>query len=140
MCGIAGYIGQAAADPNVLHAAMRAAIRYRGRDGEGEWSRPGAVHLFHSRLSIIDLEGGAQPMIDGSGRYVIVFNGEIYNYLELRKAYLEAGAQFRTHSDTEVILEGYKLKGAAVCRDVRSGPVCLDRISCFISEVLPVIA
>lgn len=103
----------------MLDDSIRAAIRYRGRDGEGEWSCPkGRVRLFHSRLSIIDLESGAQPMTDVSGRYVIVFNGEIYNYLELRKSYAAAGASFRTHSDTEVILEGYKLKGEAVCRDL----------------------
>jgi len=117
MCGIAGYVG-ALADPSALHAAMRDAIRYRGRDGEGEWSSPSEVQLFHSRLSILDLEGGAQPMADGGGRYVIVFNGEIYNYLELRKAYADVGARFHTNSDTEVILEGYKLKGAAVCREL----------------------
>ena len=118
MCGIAGYVGKSPADPGSLHAAMRAAIRYRGRDDEGEWKSPDEVHLFHSRLSILDLEGGAQPMADGSGRYIVVFNGEIYNYLELKKAYSSAGAQFHTHSDTEVILEGYKLKGAAVCREL----------------------
>jgi asparagine synthase (glutamine-hydrolysing) len=118
MCGIAGYLGCTVADSDRLNAAMRVAIRYRGLDGEGEWRSPGEVQLFHSRLSILDLEGGAQPMIDGSGRYVIVFNGEIYNYLELKQAYSKAGAQFRTNSDTEVILEGYKLKGAAVCREL----------------------
>jgi asparagine synthase (glutamine-hydrolysing) len=57
-------------------------------------------------------------MVDPSSRYVIVFNGEIYNYLELRKSYAAAGASFRTHSDTEVILEGFKLKGERVCQDL----------------------
>jgi asparagine synthase (glutamine-hydrolysing) len=97
---------------------MRAAIRYRGRDSEGEWVSPGEVALFHSRLSILDIEGGAQPMVDTSGRYVIVFNGEIYNYLELRRAYEVGGARFRTNSDTEVVLEGFKRKGLDVCRDL----------------------
>ncbi|HZV62103.1 MAG TPA: asparagine synthase (glutamine-hydrolyzing) [Methylophilaceae bacterium] len=120
MCGIAGYV--ATISPRTaedIDACMRQAIRYRGRDGEGKWVCPsGRARLLHSRLSIIDLESGGQPMIDVSGRYVIVFNGEIYNYLELRKAYTAAGARFHTSSDTEVILEGYKLKGEAVCQDL----------------------
>src|SRR3546814_12893375 len=86
MCGIAGYVGYQQ-DAIALHGAMQSAIRYRGRDGEGEWARPGEVALFHSRLSVLDIEGGAQPMTDTDGRYVIVFNGEIYNYLELRRVY-----------------------------------------------------
>lgn len=120
MCGIAGYVAASPIrQPGILASDMRAAIRYRGRDGEGEWACPaGRARLFHSRLSIIDLDSGAQPMMDIGGRYIIVFNGEIYNYLELRKSYGAAGARFRTHSDTEVILEGYKLKGDAVCRDL----------------------
>lgn len=119
MCGIAGYVGQDAGTPATLHDAMRAAIRYRGRDGKGEWACPmGRAQFFHSRLSIIDLDSGAQPMVDSTGRYAIVFNGEIYNYIELRKAYVAAGVAFRTNSDTEVILEGFKLRGDAVCRDL----------------------
>ena len=117
MCGIAGYVGHQE-DAGALHGAMRSAIRYRGRDGEGEWTQSGEVALFHSRLSILDIDGGAQPMVDTSGRYIIVFNGEIYNYLELRKAYEADGARFRTNSDTEVLLEGFKRKGPHVCRDL----------------------
>lgn len=101
-----------------LAESMRSAIRYRGLDAESEWGDSGSVRLFHARLSILDLETGAQPMHDVSNRYVIVFNGEIYNYLELRKEYAKAGASFSTHSDTEVILEGFKLKGASVCADL----------------------
>lgn len=119
MCGIAGYIGHPRIDDlSVLNARMREAIRYRGRDGEGEWLQGRDVALFHSRLSIIDLDGGSQPMTDVEGRYLIVFNGEIYNYLELRKSYEAGGARFKTESDTEVILEGYKRKGAGVCGDL----------------------
>src|SRR3546814_2940045 len=117
MCGIAGYVVYQE-DAVALHGAMWSAIRYRGRDGEGEWARPGDVALFHSLLSILDIKGGAQPMTDTDGRYVILFNVEIYNYLELRRVYEADGARFRTNSDTEVILEGFKRKGLDVCRDL----------------------
>lgn len=93
------------------------AIRYRGRDAEGRWQE-GGVHLLHSRLSIIDLAGGSQPMLSGCGRFVIVLNGEIYNYQELAREYRAQGARFGTDSDTEVVLEGYKLKGSRVCEDL----------------------
>lgn len=118
MCGIAGYICADLPPRGSLDEALRAAIRYRGRDDDGEWSDDRRVRLFHSRLSVIALADGHQPMTDVEERYVIVFNGEIYNYVELREAYAQAGARFRTPSDTEVILEGYKLKGAAVCNDL----------------------
>jgi asparagine synthase (glutamine-hydrolysing) len=118
MCGIAGFISQ---DVSSIHDSvgrqMRSAILYRGRDAAGAWSDRHA-HLFHSRLSIIDRETGSQPMVDASGQLVIVFNGEIYNFIELRKEYERLGARFRTESDTEVILQGYRLKGASVCNDL----------------------
>jgi asparagine synthase (glutamine-hydrolysing) len=119
MCGIGGYISNdASAMPETAKQTLRGAIRYRGRDAKGEWGDGKHVQLFHTRLSIIDLKTGGQPMQDVSGRFVIVFNGEIYNYRELRQAYSKAGATFRTESDTEVILEGYRLKGPRVCEDL----------------------
>jgi asparagine synthase (glutamine-hydrolysing) len=118
MCGIAGYIATELPPRSGIDDVMRSAIRYRGRDSEGEWSDGANARLFHSRLAIISLSDGDQPMMDVSGRFAIVFNGEIYNYVELRQRYKELGAQFRTASDTEVILEGFKLKGPAVCRDL----------------------
>src|SRR5690242_823842 len=105
MCGIAGYISPSVPPRGAFDAAMRASIRYRGRDHEGEWSDEQNARLFHSRLSIIALDDGDQPMHDVGGRYTIVFNGEIYNYTELRQSYSRLGAQFQTVSDTEVILE-----------------------------------
>lgn len=119
MCGIAGYISEAvSAVPENAKRTMRDAILYRGRDAQAEWSDGRNVQFFHSRLSIIDLRTGGQPMQDASGRFVIIFNGEIYNYRELRETYRKAGASFRTESDTEVVLEGFRLKGARVCEDL----------------------
>jgi len=97
---------------------MAEGIRYRGLDGEGLWNDDPEITLLHSRLSVIDIQGGAQPMASACGRYVVVFNGEIYNYRELAEIYKQHGARFRTASDTEVILEGYRLKGPAVCADL----------------------
>jgi len=120
MCGIAGLLalqGNIAADERALKR-LRTAIAYRGQDDAGFWTDGSGVSLCHSRLSIIDLTTGHQPMEDGRGRYVIAYNGEIYNYRELRAEYEKSGALFHTQSDTEVILEGYRLKGAAVCGDL----------------------
>lgn len=110
MCGIAGFVG--AANPSVLERMSRLLVM-RGPDAAGTWSSPdGSTHFAHRRLSIIDLQGGAQPMTSADGSCTIVYNGEIYNHAELRKELEAAGAQFLTdHSDTEVILNGYVLHG-----------------------------
>lgn len=119
MCGIAGYItSDSHSNPGISVESLKASIEYRGRDDSGLWTDEQCACLFHTRLIVIDLITGHQPMIDVSGRYVIVFNGEIYNYEELRAEYANLGANFRTHSDTEIILEGFKLKGENVCRDL----------------------
>jgi asparagine synthase (glutamine-hydrolysing) len=89
------------------------AIAHRGPDAAGEWHEDG-VFLGHRRLSIIDLATGDQPMHSVDRRYVLVFNGEIYNYRELRSVLAREGATFTTTSDSEVILEGYRRWGAAV--------------------------
>jgi asparagine synthase (glutamine-hydrolysing) len=88
-------------------------IVHRGPDGAGMW-RGRDVMLFHRRLSIIDLATGQQPMLSSNGRYVIAFNGEIYNFQELREELREAGVRFHTNSDTEVLVEGYRHWGKAV--------------------------
>lgn len=110
MCGIAGYISlTAGSDPQSAAAlrAMSALISHRGPDGAGDWTSPDArVGFVHRRLAIIDLSpNGAQPMHAPSGT-VITYNGEIYNYIELRKE-LSAHWSFRSTSDTEVILAAY---------------------------------
>jgi asparagine synthase (glutamine-hydrolysing) len=107
MCGIAGGIGllaDARPDPRRV-AAMSAAMRHRGPDGDGLWIAPsGRAVLAHRRLAVIDLATGDQPMLNESGNVGIVFNGEIYNYLELREELTKNGEEFRTRSDTEVLL------------------------------------
>ena len=93
----------------------------RGPDGFGEWfSSDGRVAFGHRRLAIIDLsEGGAQPMISADGQLVITFNGEIYNYRELRRELETQGHVFRSESDTEVLLHLYQAKGTAMLQDLR---------------------
>lgn len=116
MCGIVGIAGSGVADP-VLAARQCGSLAHRGPDEKGLWvSEDGRVILAHRRLSIIDLSAlASQPMMDSSGRYQLVLNGEIYNYRELRASLESAGARFRSASDTEVLLEGFRLWGADVC-------------------------
>lgn len=102
MCGIAGYFGDFA--PSLL-AEMGAAIAHRGPDGQGAWAE-GRVGLAHARLAIIDLSpAGAQPMASADRRVVVTFNGEIYNFRELRNRLTGEGVAFRGASDTEVLVE-----------------------------------
>lgn len=114
MCGIAGIClcgGTGLAENAAAQVdAMCRAMRHRGPDGQGVWSGNG-VCLGHRRLSIIDLAGGAQPMHSADGRYHVTFNGEIYNFPELRKELEARGQRFRTTSDTEIILAGWQVWG-----------------------------
>ena len=91
---------------------MNAAIQHRGPDGEGELVDH-EVGLGHRRLSIIDLGGGGQPIGNEDGSLQIVFNGEIYNFIELREELQGFGHIFKTHSDTEVIVHAYEQWGLA---------------------------
>jgi asparagine synthase (glutamine-hydrolysing) len=109
MCGLAGFLRTTSLSADEIHRhlpRMAAALEHRGPDDEGCWhDAPAGIALCHRRLSIIDLSPlGHQPMTSGSGRYTIVYNGEIYNYLELRTELLAHGAKFRSASDTEVLL------------------------------------
>ena len=110
MCGIAGLISR---DPETRLPAMLAAVGHRGRDDEGLWtSRPLSdgrrASLGHRRLSIIDTSAaGHQPMLSADGRYSLTFNGEIYNYRELRRELEARGHTFRTDTDTEVLLAAF---------------------------------
>jgi asparagine synthase (glutamine-hydrolysing) len=120
MCGIVGYT-TVVRDPTLgarFLGAACAVLRDRGPDGEGIWTTDG-VGLGHRRLSIIDLGGGAQPMSYGDGRYWITYNGEIYNYREIRQDLAGYGHRFRTSSDTEVILAAYDEWGAEAPKALR---------------------
>src|SRR5437762_10435300 len=104
MCGIAGFV-DAELSPNraeQLIDRMCQVIRHRGPDDQGVWVGDGAA-LGMRRLSIIDLAGGHQPIFNEDQSILVVFNGEIYNYRELRKELQERGHSFSTNSDTEVI-------------------------------------
>lgn len=120
MCAIAGLITKAGNPPNEAHVRqMTTALAHRGPDGEGIWTL-GGVSFGHRRLAIIDLsEAGHQPMHTKDGRLSVTYNGEIYNYLELRTALEKKGAQFRSQSDTEVILEAYRVWGAKCVKKFR---------------------
>lgn len=111
MCGICGFANKdGAIAPAEDLESMVASLHHRGPDGQGIHVAPG-IGLGHARLSIIDIGGGAQPMSIADGRFIISFNGEIYNYKELRRNLIGKGHQFATESDTEVILHLYQELG-----------------------------
>jgi asparagine synthase (glutamine-hydrolysing) len=120
MCGIFGVVrldGQCAEDSRGLVTAGVDLLKHRGPDAWGVDAH-GPVCLGHSRLSIIDLAGGAQPMRSEDGQGLITYNGEIYNFVELRHELSQKGRLFRTKSDTEVLLNAY----------LEWGPECVERI------------
>src|SRR5207249_7949490 len=118
MCGIAGIVGHG--DRRMVRE-MTAALAHRGPDGEGVVAPGDEPFAFgHRRLSIIDLSpAGAQPMADPTGRYWITYNGEVYNFPELRRELESKGRVFRSATDTEVVLAAY----------AQWGPGCLDRLN-----------
>ncbi|MGL4314113.1 MAG: XrtA/PEP-CTERM system amidotransferase [Sphingomonas sp.] len=120
MCGIAGLFypdTPKPIDPARL-TAMADAQAHRGPDGSGVWTAPG-VGLAHRRLAIIDLAGGAQPMLSADGTLAVTFNGEIYNFKDVRAELEARGARFATNSDTEILLHGW----------AAWGPAMLDRLN-----------
>jgi asparagine synthase (glutamine-hydrolysing) len=123
MCGIVGVIAPSGQLPLTVLHDMRDRLRHRGPDGAGSWigeTGAGVVGLAHRRLSIIDLsDAAAQPMFSPDRRAVIVYNGEIYNFVELRRELESHGVAFRTRSDTEVLLASY----------LRWGVRCIDRLN-----------
>lgn len=118
MCGIAGIVSKSKFDEQEVLNRMVKALLHRGPDDEGIAMVGEGVGFGHTRLSIIDLASGKQPMCSHDGRFWITYNGEIYNYRELRESLLRRGCSFRTHSDTEVILEAYR----------SYGPRCLNEL------------
>src|SRR5271165_762613 len=128
MCGIVGFWsrqGRVDVDTRNVVQGMADAIRYRGPDGGGEWvDGQTGIALAHRRLSILDLSSaGAQPMEDFTGRFVIVFNGEIYNHLDLRRSLEDEGGvpAWRGRSDTETLLAAVASWGVARALDRACG-------------------
>lgn len=115
MCGIAGCLGTR---DDALAQRMAGALAHRGPDGEGFHHGDG-VSLAHRRLSVIDLATGAQPMQSADARYLLVYNGEIYNYKAIRTELESLGRSFRTQSDTEVLLEAFAVWGASCLSRLR---------------------
>src|SRR5256885_6634180 len=108
MCGLAGIARREARGVSVETLdRMAAVLRHRGPDGVGRYAGV-RVGLAHVRLSIIDVAGGAQPLGNEDGRVLVVYNGEIYNYVELRADLERQGHHFRTQSDTEGLVHAYE--------------------------------
>jgi asparagine synthase (glutamine-hydrolysing) len=147
MCGIAGFLAGAPATSETLtdiSAAMDRSLQHRGPDDHGVWiDDQVGLSLIHRRLSIIDLSpAGHQPMISADGRYVTVYNGELYNFLEIRAELEAKGHSFRGHSDTEVILASISERGieATVSRSIGMFAIAIwdrrDRILTLIRDRL----
>jgi len=119
MCGIAGILSFDAPVETGKLQTMLDAIRHRGPDGEGLWISPDRmVGIGNRRLSVIDLsDEGSQPMFSLDGRYCIVYNGEVYNYRELRESHIQRGVRYHGHSDTEVVLNHFALFGERALAD-----------------------
>ncbi|MBU1109686.1 MAG: asparagine synthase (glutamine-hydrolyzing) [Candidatus Riflebacteria bacterium] len=114
MCGIFGLASVTPLEDQQILLQQRDTLAHRGPDAAGSWlSADRQVFLGHRRLAILDLsELASQPMLDQSKNFVIIFNGEIYNYKELRQELIALGSQFRSQSDTEVVLQAYRHWGA----------------------------
>ncbi len=118
MCGICGFTGSKLADREKVLEEMMGTLIHRGPDEGKSWCSE-HVALGFRRLAIIDLEGGSQPMVNETGKLVLVFNGEIYNYKELRSALEEAGHVFWSQGDSEVLLHGYEEWGEDLTAHLR---------------------
>ncbi len=118
MCGIAGLAGLSPVNELAV-GHMIDLMAHRGPDGRGTWRSPdGRVCLGHRRLAILDLsERGAQPMTSADGHLCITYNGELYNYVEIRERLKREGSEFRTATDTEVVIEAYRVWGEACLQE-----------------------
>lgn len=118
MCGICGFIGKKRNDSSDILTNMMNKIIHRGPDSAGQYIDEGASLGFR-RLSIIDLDNGTQPMKSADGDIVVVFNGEIYNYKEIKAELIEKGYKFQNNSDTECLIYGYKEYGTKLVEHLR---------------------
>ena len=117
MCGIAAIVSESSNVDPIALSRLTESLKHRGPDARSTW-QSGRVGLGHARLSVIDLDGGGQPMVDEASGAVLVFNGELYNYVDLRAELASLGHTFRTKSDTEVLLRAY----------LQWGEGCLNRL------------
>ena len=118
MCGFTGFTTRSTPPDGGVLRAMGDVIRHRGPDDEGYYTDE-HCGIAHRRLSFLDLSNGHQPMSSADGRYIIAYNGEAYNYRELREELIAAGHGFTTNCDTEVILHGYMEWGPEVTKRLR---------------------
>jgi asparagine synthase (glutamine-hydrolysing) len=117
MCGIAGYVSDTMLAPEVL-AAMTRSLAHRGPDADGFYTS-GRAHLGHRRLSVIDIVGSPQPMTSPDGLIAVVYNGEIYNFRELREELARGGWTFRSAGDTETLVAGWSCVGEDLVTHLR---------------------
>ena len=101
MCGFCGFVNSTIENKDLVLKNMMDSIAHRGPDSSGEYT-DNTIAMGFRRLSFLDLEAGAQPLYNEDGRYALTFNGEIYNYQEIREKLIEAGHVFKTHTDSEV--------------------------------------
>ena len=117
MCGIVGFVSNAKSKKRIIKN-MADRIKHRGPDDESYFISD-EIALAHRRLAIIDIENGKQPMFNDDNTYCIIFNGEIYNYKNLKLELEKKGYKFKTASDTEVILHGYEEWGSNLPKRLR---------------------
>ena len=118
MCGICGFTGKKEERNSEILTAMMNKIIHRGPDSAGQYIDDG-ISLGFRRLSIIDLENGSQPMKNAAEDIVVVFNGEIYNYKEIKAELIEKGYKFQNNSDTECLIHGYEEYGTDLVKHLR---------------------
>ena len=118
MCGIVGFNTNNIAEPKKVLKKMADRIVHRGPDGEGFFSDE-TISLGHRRLAILDLETGNQPLYSKDNNYVLVANGEIYNYKELKEELIKDGYKFQTKSDSEILIYGYDKWGEELPKKLR---------------------
>lgn len=118
MCGICGFTGHLTEDSKDILTRMMNKIIHRGPDSAGQYIDDGVAFGFR-RLSIIDLDNGSQPMQNNSGDVTVVFNGEIYNYKEIKAELIEKGYKFNNNSDTETLIHGYEEYGTELVNHLR---------------------
>jgi asparagine synthase (glutamine-hydrolysing) len=121
VCGIIGQIAKTGNSSGAVLLEERYTLHHRGPDGKGAvFLQNNTIALGHTRLSFFDLsENGLQPMADADKQVWITYNGEIYNFKELKETLTQMGCNFHTQTDTEVILEGYKVWGIAVIQKLK---------------------